>query len=182
MPTFGLVVEGRYDQAVLKELIQKCAPDHVEVIGRPCGDVGKLMRRFPGFLQEFRYRGDVNKALVVRDAGKKDPKKIKSRMEVMISNRNYPFPVKLLVIVQELEAWLLADESAISSVTQKQVARIQNPENVTDPKERLKRLLSEARISYTDEIARRIAANTKVDTVESRCPSFKKFQEAVVDC
>lgn len=185
MQTIGLVVEGVYDEAALKELIQKCVLGEVQVLGRPCGDVGKLMRRFPGLLESFRYAKEgahVDKTLVVRDAGIKAAQELKTTMGTTISNRSYSFPVKFLVVVRELEAWLLADESAISAVTGKRAARVQNPEDISDPKERLKKILSEARISYTAEVARKIAASAKVETVEARCPSFKEFREAVLDC
>lgn len=185
MLTIGLVVEGIYDEAALKELIQKCARTQVEVIGRPCHGVNRLMQKFPNVLKEFQYvKGGsrVDKALVIRDAGNKDAQELKTGMQAMISNRRYSFPVKLLVVVKELEAWLLADEDAVKAVTGKKATSVQNPENVSNPKERLQSILSEARISYTAEIARKIAANTRVEALESRCPSFKQFQEAILDC
>ena len=122
MPTLGLVVEGDYDEAALIELIHKCLQGEAEVIGRPTGSVERLMKGFPGLLEESRYARqgfDVDKAIVIRDADSKNPVELKTRMQGKISNRIYPFPVKLLVIVQELEAWLLADENAISSVRDK---------------------------------------------------------------
>ena len=185
MLTFGLVVEGNDDAAALKELVQRCASAEVKVEGRPCGNKVRLMQRFPGFLEEFRYvkeGANVDKALVIRDADNKDLAKLITTMQGNVANRRYPFPVKLLVVLQELEAWLLADESAISAVTGKGTPLVQNPETLRDPKEKLRRVLSEARISYTPEIARKIAANAKIDTVESRCPSFKQFRTAVLDC
>ena len=189
MPTFGLVVEGIYDEAVLKELIKKCAPSEVEVIPRVCGSREKLLKMFPTLLDDFqgitKTGTNIEKALVIRDADNKNPEHLIARMNSKISNRSYSsysFHVKLLVVVQKLEAWLLADENALSAVTGRRVARVQNPENLSDPKERLRRVLSEARIYYTDEIARKIAASAKVAIIESRCPSFKKFREAVLDC
>jgi len=182
---FGLVVEGNDDEAAIPELVQKCTPSKVKVIGRKCGNKVRLMQRFPGFLQEFRYiKGGPNadKALVIRDADNKDPRELISRMQSKLSNRNYRFPVKLLVVVQELETWLLADENAISAVTGKRAPIVRNPEKLSSPKEKLQKILSGARISYTPEVARKIAASAKVETIESRCPSFKKFREAVLDC
>jgi len=185
MLTVGLVVEGIYDEAALKELIQKCAPSGTQVISRPCGSREKLMRMFPGILEDFRHAKNgshVDKAIVIRDADNKNAAELIKRMEAKVFNRNYPFHKNLLVAVQQLEAWLLADESAISAVTGKKITRVQNPENLRDPKERLNRLLSEAKSSYTPEVARKIAASAKLETIEFRCPSFKKFREAVVDC
>jgi len=183
MLTIGLVVEGIYDEAALKELIKKCASTQVEVIGRPCHGVNRLMQKLPNIIKEFQYvkgGSHVDKALIIRDAGNKNPKELKNKMRKMIKNPS--FPVKMSVAVQELEAWLLADEDAISAVTGKKVTRVKNPENLRDPKERLNRLLSKAKISYTAEVARKIAANAKVETIESRCPSFKEFRVAVLDC
>ncbi len=185
MLTFGLVVEGFYDEAALKEIIQKCSISEVEVISRRCGDKAQLMRKFPGILENFRHikqGANVDKALVVRDADNKQPVDLINRMKSRVSNRTYPFPVKLLVIVQQLEAWLLADESAVSVVTGKKAPKIQSPEKLMDPKQRLKSILSDAKISYTDEISRQISASANVDTIEARCPSFREFRQAVIDC
>jgi hypothetical protein len=110
MRTFGLIVEGVYDEAVLTELIRKCGSSDAEVISRVCGPKGSLMSRFPGFLEEFRYvkRGShVDKALVVRDADGKAPETLMAAMETRIVRRTYPFPVRCLVIVQELETMTL---------------------------------------------------------------------------
>jgi hypothetical protein len=186
MLTFGLVVEGLYDEAVLKELIQKCASTKVEVTSRICNSRENLMKMFPTLLENFRgivkAGTNIDKALVIRDADLKDPEVLINRMQSRISNRTYPFLVKPLVAVQKLEAWLLGDESALSTVTGKRVARVQNPEKLQDPKERLNKVLSAAKISYTPQVARKIAASVRIETIESRCPSFKEFRQAVLDC
>ena len=185
MPTFGLVVEGIYDEAALKEIIQKCSISEIEIISRRCGDKVQLIRKFPGFLEDFQHiiqGANVDKVLVIRDADNKPPAELINRMQSRISNRTYRFPVKPLVIVQELEAWLLADESAIAAVTQRQTRRVGYPERLTDPKEKLRRVLSDANIAYTAEIARQIAESAQVDTIAARCPSFRQFRQAVIDC
>lgn len=185
MLTFGLVVEGNDDKTALTELIQKCARTGVDVVSRTCGGKAQLMKMFPAFLTDFRHiksGANVDKALVMRDADQKDPVELIKNMHGKINNRNYVFPVKLLVIVQELEAWLLADETAVSLVTGKTTPAIPNPEGLSDPKQRLRNVLSKAKISYTAEIARKIAARAKIEILESRCPSFREFREAVIDC
>ncbi len=53
--TFGIVVEGPYDKAVLEELIKKCHSENIEIISRPCGGRGPLMKRFPAYLDGFEY-------------------------------------------------------------------------------------------------------------------------------
>ncbi len=180
----GLIVEGIYDEAALTELVRKCAPPDVRVICRPCGNATQLMKKYPGFRQEFRHAKDgtpVDKALVIRDADHKNPAELLAKMEARIVNRVYPFPRKLLIVVEELEAWLLADEEALSFVTGKAVRQIANPEKINDPKARLQRILSDAGIAYTAEEARKIAAAIRSDILAARCPSFKKFQDAIAN-
>ena len=183
MLTVGLVVEGFYDEAVLKELIQKCTASDVDIICRPCGNAPQLLKQFPGFLEEFRHAkqgSHVDKAVVIRDADRKNPQELIARMEGRIAGRKYPFPTRLLVIVQELEAWLLADEHAISGVTGRTHAATPRPEELIDPKEKLRRILLDSNIIYTVEIARRVAERADVTTIESRCVWFKQFRQFLV--
>ena len=188
MPTFGLVVEGEYDKVALTELIRKCVGAPTEVVPRLCG--GSIMNKFPGMLEEFRrfkQGTHVDKALVVRDANGKDPEEVVLRMEGKISNRHYPFPVRFMAIVRELETWLLADNQAISQVTQQYSGRTvaavnETLEDIVAPKERLKSLLAKADVPYTDEVARKIAAAVDIERLTYRCPGFRRFQVAVHDC
>lgn len=185
MLTVGLVVEGFDDEAAIGELVQKCASPEVQVICRRCGPAPQLMKKFPGFLEEFRHVKDgspIDKAIVIRDADQKNPDNLIGIMRSRIATRNYPFVLHLLVIVNELEAWLIADETAISSVTGKSQKPISTPESLNDPKRQLQMLLSDAQITYTAEQAKGIAAAARTDILAARCPSFKRFQEAVIDC
>jgi len=78
------------------------------------------MKKFPGFLEHFRHVNagfPVDKAIVVRDADHKNSEALISQMESKISGRTYPFGRNLLVAVEKMEAWLLADDQALSSVT-----------------------------------------------------------------
>jgi len=178
MQSVGLVVEGSYDEAALSELVQKCALLETKVICRPCGNAFQLTKKFPGFLEDFRHVNlglPVDRAIVIRDADHKNPSDLIARMEGKIIGRNYPFPTRLLVIVEELEAWLLADEAAISLVTSRSQNRIIDPETLHNPKERLQRILSSAHITYTSKVAGRIAAAARPEILEQRCPSFRRF-------
>ena len=91
---------------------------------------------------------------MIRDADNKNPSKLLEEMKSKITGRKYSFEVKFIIIVQELETWLLADEGAISKVTQfrsgKTVAKVnENLESIIQPKEKLKELLSNAKTPYT---------------------------------
>jgi hypothetical protein len=183
MPTFELIVEGEYDAVVLAELSQKCAGGNIDVIHRICGSKSQLMKRFRGFLEEFhrvKQGTHVDRALVVRDSDKADPEELIERMEVMIAGRSYPFPVRLVIVVRELETWLLADNEAISQTIGRPMPEINGPlEGILDPKQRLQTILSNARIAYTKAVARKIAAATDLEKLAYRCPSFRIFRQAV---
>src|SRR5574341_1492902 len=143
MTTYGIVVEGNYDAAALTEIIKKCLSSEIEIITYTCASKGPLMNKFQGFLQLFCHEkqgSHVDKALVIRDADNKDPHELLEKMRNRIADRNYPFQVKFIIIVQELETWLLADEEAISRVTQarsgRTVSRVnEDLESIIQPKE-----------------------------------------------
>jgi len=120
---------------------------------------------------------------VIRDAHGKNPEELKKKMLDKISNRNYPFEVNIIVIVQELEAWLLADEEAISKITQESITRLKEDiEAINDAKEKLQGILSKSKIVYTPSVARDIARESNLDKIKSRCPTFREFYQAVKDC
>ena len=144
------------------------------------------MRKFPGFLEEFRYVKQgmpVDKALIIRDADNKEPHALITAMREKYTNRTYPFPVAPMIIVQELETWLLADSQALSHVVGRSVPDLTDPlERIANPKERLQKILSDAKVPYTSEVARKIAAATRLGPLEYRCPSFQAFRRALSDC
>lgn len=190
MRTYGVIIEGGYDEAALTEIIRKCLPTQVEIIPRRCGGKGVLMKKFRNYLELFRHEkqgSHVDKVFIIRDADCKDSEELKRNMESKIADRKYPFVVKFIVIVQELEAWLLADEEAVSRITQSQsrksVLRVNEPlESISQPKQILRGILSEAQVSYTEAVAREIAQESDLDKIGYRCPRFKEFRQAVIDC
>ncbi len=190
MTTYGLVVEGGYDEAALTEIVKRCLSSEIEIITRRCGGKDRLMKMFPSHLKSFRYEkqgSHVNKALVIRDAHGKVLHELIEKMKNKVAEQNFPFKVKFIIIVQELEAWLLADEKVISKVTRSRsgitVARVnEDIELIPHPKEKLKETLSGAKVYYTSEVAREIAKESDLSKIESRCPRFKEFRQAVIDC
>lgn len=190
MTLYGIVVEGSYDEAALIELIKKCISSDIEIIARPCGGKDRLMKSFPGHLESFRYGkqgSHIDKAIVIRDADTRNPDELSERMRSKMAGRTYPFEVKFIIIVQELETWLLADEKAISKVTQarsgRTVTRVnENLESIIKPKEKLQNILSNSGVPYTPAVAREIAKELDISEVEYRCPRFKEFHQAVIDC
>jgi len=171
------VVEGDYDMKAIPVLIKKCR-NQVKVVARQCR--GPVIGKFRGILDEFATRASVDKALIICDANGVDPTKLIAEMNKRLADRRpYEFPVKPLVIVEELEAWLLADELAIETVVGIK-ARFPDPEKLADPKATLKSLLSRSGKPYTAEMAKRIAESVRANVLAKRCQSFAEFREAVL--
>ncbi|MBM4294476.1 MAG: DUF4276 family protein [Deltaproteobacteria bacterium] len=181
MVTFGILVEGYKDKSVIEALVSKIYPQN-NCLCFPYGGKQRLMEKFPGYLECFKY-SDVNKALITRDKDSQCAKELAARIHEKQQNRNYPFPVKFCLIKEEIEAWLLADENAISEVVGEKVSRInENLEDIKHPKEKLQNILSKSNISFTPEILRKIAEAADLRKVEYRCPSFRRFRDYLLDC
>lgn len=190
--TYGLIVEGSYDRAMYEALIPRICGENPSFKTRVCNGVSELRKKFPIYLrnlEEALQGNPVDKALVIRDSGGKDPTAIKTEMEERIHGMAFAFPrgVELCIIRRTMETWLLADAEAINTVA---LARGGRPiqevkgalEDIDDPKGKLKSVLSEARIEYTDRVSAEIASHLRIDRLESGCPSFRTFKQNVLDC
>lgn len=171
----GVVVEGACDVAALPILIKKCRND-VSVIPRECR--GPIFNKFPRILDELERCRTVDKALAICDADGEQPHTLLTRMRRELVGHHYGFPVEPLVIVQELEAWLLADEEALQNVVGISM-RVRSPEDRPDPKRELVRLVAKKGHIYNHALAGRIAEAIRIPILSRRCPSFVRFRNAV---
>lgn len=172
MSKIGLVVEGEYDQAAIPVLLKRC---HVgaEVVARKCR--GSVSGRLAGILDELNRSHRLGKVLIVSDADGQEPKRVIRVIEGRVG-RGYRFAAIPLVIVEMLEAWLIADPLALEKVVGVKRA-FKSPERIRDPKAELRRLLRPLR-AYTPEVARRIAQEIDLATLARSCPRFARFRAA----
>ena len=150
------------------------------------------MKWFHALLRDFEHAvqgGPVDKALVIRDSGGKDPIALEAEMAATIQGMQYVFPrgIKLCAVRRTMETWLLADAQAITAVAVtrggRQIQEVQGTlEDIHDPKEKLRSVLSEAEIEYTDRVCAEIAFRLRIDHLEYRCPSFRTFKQNLLDC
>jgi hypothetical protein len=189
--SYGIIVEGNYDSGVYDAIIRKLTSPEIHIKPLVCGGRQNLMREFPGLLRAFEHemRGaPVDMAIILRDADGKDPDEIERQMRARIQGRNYPFHlnVRFHAIRNAMDAWLLADVDAINSATMcrqgKRVLKSQNtPEDLLRPKDDLRKLLADHRVTYTAELCREIAREIDLTVLARRCPRFEVFTE-LVDC
>lgn len=186
MPSYGLIVEGIYDTPVYQTLTHRLDSPDARFFTLECGGVGNLMKRFPGLLKSLEFvdgGNPVDRALVIRDCGNRLVADVEAEMRAKIAGIRYRFPrgVDVCAVRQETEAWLLADERAISTAANGRVAGSVNGnlEDMTDPKERLLRILSQVKLDYLPSTLGSIAANADVEIMRYRLPAFRSFEQKI---
>ncbi len=192
--SYGIIVEGEYDIGTYEELIWKICGRMVQVESRDTrGRVRYKNKKIAGYLRSFEHvsagGGSVDKALVIRDADRKDAAIVEQEIWDRIGNRAPLFPrgISAHAICQEMETWLLADHNAINKVAQTRNARDEvqrvgeSLEEIQNPKERFLDLLSWAGLNYTAQVCREIAREIDLDVLRERCPSFREFERKVLD-
>ena len=190
--TFGLIVEGPSDKAMYEALIPRIYGTNLSFKTRVCNGVSELNKKFPVFLRNLEtvLQGrPVDKVIVIRDSGGKDPTALEAEMADRIQRMEYTFPrgIKFCAVRRTMETWLLADAQAITDVARarggRQVQEVHEIlEHIEDPKQKLRSLLSDARIELTDVVRAEIAARVRIDRLENLCPSFRTFKQNVIDC
>jgi hypothetical protein len=187
VPSYGIVVEGEGDEQVFQHLIRKVNSPDAAIYCRVCGGVERLMKEFPDLLKTFEYAHNgepVDGALVIRDCDNKPIEDVLNRMKEKLGRRTYRFPhgVELCAIKRKLDSWLLADEHAINAVCRRrEISRVNETiEEITHPKERLQKLLGEAKVNYTSAVLGQIAAEMSLEQLEYRVPSFAPFKRSVL--
>jgi hypothetical protein len=155
------------------EMIADCGKDVVQLLKERCQRILIIWDLFP----PWRKRGE-------QPCRKEDREAILNSLE-LAGVRNAP--VFLLCIREELEAWLLADGRALSTVlsTEAHPVRVQSerhPDHVTDPKGRLKRIFKQSRRGRYNDLVHAIKIIHELPdlTYLRRSESFQRFEEKLL--
>jgi hypothetical protein len=183
MPCVGLIVEGDFDTEGLTPLVKRLNANNVEIVARVCN--GPLSRTFVRRLQELRYSHDrLDRALVVCDAHGRDHTVHRRKLIQQAANLVLPFPVEYVVLVEELESVLLCDPRAIESVCTIRGRPIElpnlttSPEDLNDPKSELVKQLRGGGVTYTKAVARAIAEQSNLQSLDYWSASFRRLRVA----
>jgi len=186
---FGIIVEGPSDAAAYSRLIPRLRPTIENVFSRPSGGKSPLGHKFVGFLKEFQNL-TIAKALVIRDSDCLDPKVVEEKLELRLRESAYrpPFPVHFYATTCMLEAWLLADESAVNQVARER-SKPPRAQPIGDPLESrrdaqllFRRMLSQAQLPADPVVYGEVAAVVDIDLIQRRCPYFQQFVARVLAC
>lgn len=93
----------------------------------------------------------------------------------------FNLPRAMGVAIRTFDAWILADEKALTDVLGYGVARQSNPETIGTPKKVCEKLLDRGKNQMAQrEMYAEIALRVNLDVLTSRCPKgFKPFAEHV---
>ncbi len=184
-----VVVEGKHESdGAARALIQQVRPDLTDLtfdrlanskIHVHPGKGKAYFKKAVRWMLEARKRGyDAIILLVDRDG-------VPTRCTEIADAQNHTaqclIPRALGVPVEAFDAWMLADEQAISKVLAVTVPKQSDPEKLAHPKEHMGKLLAELGLHWGGaEMYARIAAELDISHLARRCPEgFAAFAERV---
>lgn len=186
---YGILAEDRSDVDVLQSLVQR--------IAAAAGEKKSLTFKKKGYsgCSEMIRKGaidirlfvgmSVSRIIVCYDSDRCSPKeRLKEVEEKILQKSGVQVESCIVVPVQEIEAWILADMDAVKHVLTawKSVPKSHtNPESLNDPKEHLERLSKRhGKPLYVHAIHNcKVAKHLNLDLIRERCPSFKSLYDFV---
>jgi hypothetical protein len=180
---FAILGEDYSDVDTLKVILRRLRGDpHLPIRGKGYSGSGELLQKGCNQLLAFAELG-CRHFVVCHDADGADPAPHHAQVAARIVK---PAGVAdrccIVIPVQELEAWLLADIEAVSNLFDWQPHPIANPENVPSPKEHLEKLsrISKHRSRYNHAKDNpRLAEHIDLAKVSKKCRSFHPLEKFV---
>jgi hypothetical protein len=177
----GIIAEDSSDVEVVAIILRKLAPRKAFAIKRFVGNgCGKLKGKCHVWAEQLSASG-CSVLLLVHDLDRQNLKELRGSLEKSLAP--CPLAKYLIVIpVEEIEAWLLADPAAVREVFKlKRLPKVPaNPETINDPKGRLTGIVwfgSEKSRRYVNAIHNvKIAERVSVGALK-RCASFRPLSE-----
>lgn len=185
---YGILGEDTSDVDTLDILIRRLQAQHklaiTQNLKKGYKGSGELLKKGYRTLEEWKRRG-CTKFLVVQDADQKDVNIVHAEIA---KNIVYPSGIAIgiciVIPVQEIEAWLLADIQKASLIfTSWKPKAVTNPESIPKPKEHLEKLSRQANgkpryIHATHN--KQLAEHVSLELLAKRCPSFKPLEDLVI--
>ena len=181
---YGILGEDSSDVATLKVLVRRLAGDEsltIKVQGY--SGCAQMLRKGARQLRLFQNLG-CTRFIICHDADGPDPKPNRERVRNrIISPSGISNNYCIVVPVQELEAWILADiECATNIFSSWKPNAIQNPESISSPKEHLEKLsrTSRQRPIYRHAVHNeQMAKHLDLQKISRKCPEFRELEKFV---
>lgn len=180
---FAVLGEDRSDAETLATLVRRIRPN-VGVKKKGFNSCAELVRKGARVLVALASDG-VDRFVVCHDADGPDPTIKRDLVEKQVVQRSgLEIPICIVIPVQEIEAWIIADELAIQKVILGfSLSPVLHPETIQSPKEWLERESrgnnSKPRYSHATHNPR-VAEHLDLNKVAGKCPSFKAFRDCLL--
>ncbi len=185
-----LVAEGAHElSGALEELVAKLTGLRFDVSCKQIRDIEVRVHiprgRFPGFSRRFlgwisyaqEQQFDVLIAIIDEDG---EPRR-HAEIDEAQANQDFELRHAFGVAVQAFDAWMLADEKALSRVLKTNIAKVGSPERLKDPKSHFLNLRDKCGVTESvRELYKRIAEEVDAALLVSACPTgFQPFADRV---
>lgn len=184
---YGIIAEDKSDVDMLKVIIKRLANSKaIKIRGKGYNGCGEMLRKGAAHLNSFKALG-CKRFVICYDADRASPSERYDEAVLKIVNLfGNNGQCCVVVPVQEIEAWILADIKAVTFVIPSWVPKkhFDNPESINDPKEILEKLSrnSKKRPRYSHAIHNfRVAEHLDLTVVKSKCKSFSPLVRLVLN-
>jgi len=185
---YGILGEHKSDVATLKVIIRRLAGnDKLSIHGKGYGGCGELLRKGAREIQGLIDAYDCSRFIVCRDADGPTPDDSRSKvLNQIVRPSGVDEDCCVVVPVQELEAWILADLPAVSNVITgwRPPDITKQPESIESPKEYLEHLSrsSNKRPRYSHATHNeKVAMYLDLNKIQRMCPSFRPLVAFVLN-
>ncbi len=185
---YGILGEDKSDVATLKILIKKLQGDSsLSFKGKGYSGCGEMLRKGSAQLKLFAKLG-CDRLIICYDSDNEKPnnryqevvKRIIEKSGLTCLEKEI---ICIIIPVQEIEAWILADIEAVTQIFKNwHPNSISNPESIDSPKEYLEKLSRNAKkrprynhATHNEKVAQYLDLNK----VKQKCPSFRSLAELV---
>ena len=181
---YGILGEDRSDAETLTTLVRRLKSDDSLPVKRKGYEGGALLlRKGANQLRAFADLG-CSRYVVCHDSDGPDPTARRQQVLDQVVKPSGVGPCCIVIPVQELEAWILADIAAVTAIMSSwHPTEIGSPEHITSPKEHLERLSRDARkkpryshATHNEQVAKYL----NLDRVAAKCPSFRPLRDFVL--
>lgn len=181
---FAILAEDDTDAEVLKRILRRrLQSDRIPVKQKGYEGCAPLCRKGARDVRRWMSAG-VTHFIICHDADGEAPEQIRKRVvQTVLEPSGFGGAVCIAVPVEEIEAWMIADEAAINAVFRSfDFQGHPKPESIPSPKEWLRKQSRAANgkpLYSTSTFNPAIAKHLRLDVVAAKCPSFKAFMDWV---
>jgi hypothetical protein len=185
-PRLGIIAEDHSDIDTLIVMIRRINNIRLKIKRYSAKGCGKLRKKCSGIASLWAAQS-ISYIIICHDSDCDNPHKIKTLRnnlrEKILKIPNCDRVVCIVIPVQELEAWFLADVSPLNKKFRgMNIRNIPNPENIRSPKEFIEKASRSRHCKprYINTIHNpELSQTLNINAVIAKCPAFQPFYNFV---